>query len=120
MVLGLVGLHKGGEDVQFISGLGAGLGIPQLFEAEQRTLMIPFGFDGINIRGSRTLSDVVYIDLVILLMWIAKDFECPDLSDPAWHFKSPWLVSIIMPLWEHARADGCGNFYRQKYSRFLN
>ena len=68
MMLGLVGFHEGGENVQLISGFGAELCIHQMFDAEQRTLMIPLGFDRRNIHGFCTLSDGVYIDLVILLM----------------------------------------------------
>ena len=67
-MLGLVGFHEGGENVQLVSGLGAGLCIHQVFDAKQRTLMIPLGFDRRNIHGFCTLSDGLYIDLVILLM----------------------------------------------------
>ena len=53
MMLGFVSLHKGGENVQFVPGLGARLCIHQVVDTEQRTLIVMFRKDCQSMSGPK-------------------------------------------------------------------
>src|SRR5574340_926879 len=63
-----IGLNEGRQDIQFISGLRAGLGIHELFDAAQGAIIISSCLNRSNRHNALVFSDGCGIDGVILCM----------------------------------------------------